>query len=212
MQTRTITPDQMRPQIARFSERKVHMNYRPDPSIPAEAFAALTPPLHLLLAHAAEGTHPDALPAVAGAKGMVVCMLDIPPGGKVPLHVHLRSRETFMCLQGRIRFRWNEHGEDETILEPFDLIDVPVGVYRDFQCAGDQPALLLAIITDEREDEPGDVVAAPEERARFAERFGAAILPKLTAATGLHFTDPPAVKESCLPVQAAPASTRALQL
>lgn len=189
--TRNITPEQMRSQIARFSERKVHMNHGVDPSIPAEAFAALNPPLHLLLAHAAPGTHPDSLPAVAGQKGMVVCVLDIPPGGKVPLHAHLRSRETFMCLKGRIRFRWNDHGQDETFLEPFDLIDVPVGVYRDFQCAGAEPALLLATITDEREDEPGDVVVAPEERARFAERFGAAILPKLTAATGLHFTDPP---------------------
>ena len=192
MKTRTIPADQMRAQIARFSERKVHTNHRADPSIPAEAFAALNPPLHLLLAHAVAGTHPDGLPAVVGAKGMVVCLLDIPPGGKVPLHAHLRSRETFMCLQGRIRFRWNEQGQDETFLDPFDLIDVPIGVYRDFQNAGDQQALLLAIITDEREDEPGDVVVAPEERVHFADRFGAAILPKLTAATGLHFTDPPA--------------------
>ena len=57
--TRNITPEQMRSQIARFSERKVHMNHGVDPSIPAEAFAALNPPLHLLLAHAAPGSARD---------------------------------------------------------------------------------------------------------------------------------------------------------
>jgi uncharacterized RmlC-like cupin family protein len=191
MKTLKITPDQMRSRIARWSKRKVHMNHTVETSIPAEAFDAVNPPLYLLLAHAAEDAHEDSRPAITGEKGMLVAILDIPPGKKAPLHVHRRSREAFLCLKGRVKLRWNEHGADETILEPLDMIDVPVGVYRDFQCVGDEPALLLAMIRDEREDEPGDVVIAAEERARFAERFGDAILEKLTASTGLHFTDPP---------------------
>lgn len=192
VQTIHVSPEAMQARIARWSERRVHRNYRSDDSIPAEAFAAVNPPLHLLLASAAADTHPDSRPAVVGGKGLLVAVLELGPGQKAPLHVHLRSREIFVCLRGRVRFRWNEHGADETILEPFDLIDVPLGVYRDFQCDGSEPALLFAIITDEREDEPGDVVIASEERERFAARFGPAILPRLTAATGLYFTDPPA--------------------
>lgn len=195
MKTRTVSQEEMRSRIARWSERRVSKNHKADPSIPAEAFEELAIPLHVLLAHAPEGSDPDSLPPVVGAKGMFMAILEIQPGRKGPMHVHLRSREIFICLKGRVKFLWNEAADEEAILEPFDLIDVPLGVYRDFQGMGDEPALLLAIIMDEREDEPGDVVIAPEVRARFAARFGEEILPKLTAATGLHFTDPPALTE-----------------
>jgi mannose-6-phosphate isomerase-like protein (cupin superfamily) len=122
---------------------------------------------------------------------MTVAIVSCLPGDKVPLHVHHRSREVFLCLKGRFALRWNEGTTDETTLEPFDMIDVPVGVYRQFENVGQEPGLLLAIITDEQEDEPGDVAIAPEERSRFAERFGPAILERLTATTGMLFTDPP---------------------
>jgi uncharacterized RmlC-like cupin family protein len=146
--------------------------------------------MYFLLSHAAEYGDEGSRPAIAGAKGLNVYMLDIPPGGRVPLHVHLRSHEAFLCLKGRVKFRWNDHGEDEAILEPLDMIDVPVGLYRNFQCVGEERALLLCIISDEREDEPGDVVIAPEESARLVERHGHAVLERLTAATGVRFTHP----------------------
>ncbi|WP_437508518.1 cupin domain-containing protein [Sorangium sp. So ce1099] len=173
----------MRSRIARFKELRVHTNHATDASIPQEAFDAVNPPLYLLMAHAGD-------PAIAGPKGMSVAIVSCRPGDKVPLHVHQRSREVFLCLKGRFALRWNEGASEETTLEPFDLIDVPVGVYRQFENVGDEPGLLLAIITDDREDEPGDVAIAPEERARFAERFGPEILEKLTATTGLLFNDP----------------------
>lgn len=192
MKTPRITPEQMRSRIARFSERRVHPNHLADADIPQAALDLINPPLYLLLAHAAEGVPEDARPAIAGAKGMSVSLADCPPGGKVPLHIHVRSREVFMCLKGAFKIRWNERGEDETTLAPLDMIDVPIGVYREFQNVSDEPGLLLVIITDEREDEPGDIVIAPEERSRFAERFGEATLEKLTASTGFIFNDPAA--------------------
>ncbi|WP_437590515.1 cupin domain-containing protein [Sorangium sp. So ce1000] len=181
----------MRSRIARFGELRVHMNHTVDTSIPQEAFDAVNPPMYLLMAHAAEDTRDGAAPAIAGPKGMSIGIVSCLPGDKVLLHVHRRSREVFLCLKGRFALRWNKGATDETTLNPFDMIDVPVGVYRQFENVGQEPGLLLAIITDEREDEPGDIVIAPEERARFAARFGPAILEKLTAATGLLFTDPP---------------------
>lgn len=191
MKTLRITPEQMRSRIARFGELRAHMNHTVDASIPQEAFDAVNPPMYLLMAHAAEGVAEGMEPAIAGPKGMTVGIVSCRPGDKVLLHVHHRSREVFLCLKGRFALRWNEGATDETTLEPFDMIDVPVGVYRQFENVGQEPGLLLAIITDEHEDEPGDIAIAPEDRARFAERFGPAILEKLTAATGLLFTDPP---------------------
>lgn len=191
MKTLRITPEQMRSRIARFGELRAHMNHTVDASIPQEAFDAVNPPMYLLMAHAAEGVAEGMEPAIAGPKGMSVGIVSCRPGDKVLLHVHHRSREVFLCLTGRFALRWNEGATDETTLEPFDMIDVPVGVYRQFENVGQEPGLLLAIITDEHEDEPGDIAIAPEDRARFAERFGPAILEKLTAATGLLFTDPP---------------------
>lgn len=192
MNTKEVTAEQLQSRVFRYADRRVHRNHSGDPSIPAEAFALLNPPLYLLLAHAPAEVPAPSRPAIAGAKGLSVALIELSPGQKAPLHVHLRSREAFVCLRGRVRFRVNEHAAEEVILAPFDMIDVPVGTYRDFQCADDEPALLLGIITDEREDDDGDIVIAPEERARFSARFGAEILDKLTAATGMHFTDPSA--------------------
>lgn len=189
-QTVVVSPEQMRSRIFRFGERREHVNHSGDSGLPPEVFALLNPPLYLLMASAPADTPAGSRPAIVGAKGLQVAILELTPGRKAPLHAHLRSHEAFVCLRGRARFRWGERGEDEAILEPFDMIDFPVGVYRDFQCAGDDPALILGIITDDREDAPGDIFIAPEERARFAARFGEDILGPLTAATGLYFTDP----------------------
>jgi mannose-6-phosphate isomerase-like protein (cupin superfamily) len=191
MNTLEPSAEQLREHVFRWAERREHRNHSGDPSIPAEAFAMVNPPLYLLLAHATAEVPAPCRPALVGAKGLSVALLEMSPGQKAPLHVHLRSREAFVCLRGRVKFRLGEHATEEVILAPFDMFDVPVGIYRDFQCADDEPALLLGIITDEREGDDGDIVIAPAERARFVARFGCAILDKLSAATGMHFTDPP---------------------
>lgn len=188
--TLNITPEEMSSRIFRFGDRRPHMNHAPDASIPGEVFEALNPPIYLLLAHAAADCHEKSRPAIADAKGLAVGILEIPPGQKVALHVHFRSREAFLCLRGRVKFCWNDGGAEETVLEPFDMISVPLRVYRGFQCVGDEPALLLAIVTDEDEGTLGDIFVGHDDRERFAERFGRGVLEKLTAATGFHFTDP----------------------
>lgn len=191
MKTIEVSAEQLRARVFRYAERRIHRNHSGDSSIPAEAYAMAGPPLVLLLAHATAEVPAPSRPALVGAKGLSVALVELSPGRKAPLHVHLRSHEAFVCLRGRVKFRVNERAAEEVILAPFDMIDVPVGAYREFQCADDEPALLLGIITDDREDEDGDIVIAPEERARFTAQFGPAILDELTAATGMHFTDPP---------------------
>ncbi len=172
MKTLRITPEQMRSRIARFGELRAHMNHTVDASIPQEAFDAVNPPMYLLMAHAAEGVAEGMEPAIAGPKGMTVGIVSCRPGDKVLLHVHHRSREVFLCLKAASRCDGTRAPRTRRRSSPFDMIDVPVGVYRQFENVGQEPGLLLAIITDEHEDEPGDIAIAPEDRARFAERQG----------------------------------------
>lgn len=185
-QTLTMTPEQMNARIFRFRDRRVHMNYTEDRSIPQAAYDAVNPPFSLLLAPVAAGTPESSRPAIAGASGLSVAIFELQPGQKVPLHVHFRSHEAYVCLKGRVKFRWSDHGEHQAILEPFDMIDFPLGLYRDFQCADDEVALILGIVTDPQDDYPGDIVVAPHERAEFVERFGPEVVQRLSASTGLN--------------------------
>jgi mannose-6-phosphate isomerase-like protein (cupin superfamily) len=190
--TRTIqlTPEQMKAQIFRYSERRPHTNLTGDTDIPAAVYDALNPRLYFLLAHS-QGDEPAASrPAITGARGLAVAILELRPGERIPHHVHLRSRESYVCLEGRVLVRWNDHGEHEALLDPYDMIDVPPGVYRSFFCVGDVTVRLLGLVADEREGEPDDVYIAPAERALAVERFGDEVVDRLSASTGLLFADP----------------------
>jgi mannose-6-phosphate isomerase-like protein (cupin superfamily) len=185
-----LTPEQMNAQIFRYSERRPHTNLTGDTDIPAEVYDALNPRLFFMLAHA-QGDEPDASrPAVTGARGLSVAIIELRPGERIPHHVHLRSRETYVCLEGRALVRWNDHGEHEAHLDPYDMIDVPPGVYRSFFCDGDVTVKLLGIVADDREGEPDDVYIAAAERARATGRFGDEVVDRLSASTGLLFADP----------------------
>lgn len=80
------------------------------------------------------------------------------PGKGAALHSHL-TQEVFMPLSGRWAICWGPHGEREVILEQYDTISVPVHVMRGFRNAGDETALLLAIVGGH---DPGKV-GWPEE-------------------------------------------------
>jgi mannose-6-phosphate isomerase-like protein (cupin superfamily) len=107
------------------------------------------------------------------------------PGYRGPLHVHLRSTETFMCLKGRFEIRWNDEGEDRTFLEPFDTITIPPGLYRGFSNAANETSLLLVIATGESDDDA--LIISRGETERLTQRFGAGVVEKLEAFTGFQF-------------------------
>ncbi len=97
------------------------------------------------------------------------------------LHAHFFTVEHFFCLSGRFRIRWGDEGENETFLEPFDLIAVPPGVCRDFTNVSDQTAHLLVLITGRKEEDYNDIGFAPAESARFRQQFGDQVAGKLEA-------------------------------
>lgn len=83
------------------------------------------------------------LPAQGFNLGMIICE----PGNGAAMHAH-RTEEVFMPLIGNWAVRWmTGEGDKEILLEPFDSIHVPTGVYRGFRYVGkEERGALLTII------------------------------------------------------------------
>jgi mannose-6-phosphate isomerase-like protein (cupin superfamily) len=101
------------------------------------------------------------LPAIGFNLGMIQC----DPGNGASLHSHT-TEEVFMPLVGPWAVTWlNEAGEQEIILQPFDCIHVPVGVYRGFRYVGEGRGTLLTLIGG---PDAGKVAWEPSVLARAA--------------------------------------------
>ena len=73
-----------------------------------------------------------------------------------------------MPLSGRWAIFWGPKGGREVILEQYDVISVPTRVMRGFRNAGEQTALLLAVVGGH---DPGKV-GWPEEMKEKARATG----------------------------------------
>jgi mannose-6-phosphate isomerase-like protein (cupin superfamily) len=88
-----------------------------------------------------------------------------PPGCLNSQHFH-ETAEVFFVHSGRWAFRTGEAADEgEVIIEPGDLISIPVRVFRGFENVGEETGFLYAVLGG---DDPGRVTWAPDvlERAR----------------------------------------------
>ena len=74
-----------------------------------------------------------------------LAMIRAEAGKGAALHSHL-TQEVFMPLTGRWSIHWGPRGEKEVILEPYDVISVPVHVMRGFRNVSDHSAMMLAVV------------------------------------------------------------------
>ena len=84
----------------------------------------------------------------AGAHGFAVTYVrNTPKGHGAALHRH-PTEEVFIALKGPWEVYWLEgDGERVVTLQPGDIVNVPVGIYRGFRNAGDDPeATLIAVV------------------------------------------------------------------
>jgi mannose-6-phosphate isomerase-like protein (cupin superfamily) len=109
---------------------------------------------------------PDVRPCIP-AQDFHLSVIRADPGKGAALHSHL-TQEVFMPLTGRWAIYWGPKGERELVLEPYDVISVPVGIMRGFRNAGDENALLLAIVGGH---DPGKV-GWPESMKAMARAAG----------------------------------------
>jgi mannose-6-phosphate isomerase-like protein (cupin superfamily) len=109
---------------------------------------------------------PDVRPAIP-AQDFHLAIVRCEPGKGAALPSHL-TQEVFMPLTGRWAVMWGPRGDHELILEPYDVISLPVHVMRGFRNAGNETALLLALVGG---NDPGKV-GWPEEMKRMAREVG----------------------------------------
>jgi mannose-6-phosphate isomerase-like protein (cupin superfamily) len=109
---------------------------------------------------------PDAKPPIP-AQDFHLAIVRCEPGKGAALHSHL-TQEVFMPLTGRWAIFWGPQGEREVILEPYDVISVPVHVMRGFRNAGTETGLLLALVGGH---DPGKV-GWPESMKQMARAAG----------------------------------------
>ena len=100
------------------------------------------------------------------AQDFHLAMIRSAPGKGAALHSHL-TQEVFMPLTGRWSIYWGPLGEKEVILEPYDVISVPVHVMRGFRNVGADTAMMLAVVGGH---DPGRVgwPASMQDAARAA--------------------------------------------
>ena len=83
----------------------------------------------------------------APAHGFSVGYIRAKKGCGAALHAH-ETEEVFVPMHGQWEIYWLAGEEEESvILDVGDVINVPIGVYRGFRCACDDPnALMLSVI------------------------------------------------------------------
>ncbi|MBF0277043.1 MAG: cupin domain-containing protein [SAR324 cluster bacterium] len=139
MDTVTISKEKMEERLARFKTLK--------PS--KQAFVDTRLPEHLRDIFNVIGPgvteDPELKPAISDPQGFNITYVGAEPGKGAALHSH-PTVEVFIPMSGRWSVYWGDDGENEFILEPFDVISVPVGVMRGFRNVGEEPGYLMAIL------------------------------------------------------------------
>jgi quercetin dioxygenase-like cupin family protein len=84
---------------------------------------------------------------IRGAAGMTMTLAVCPPGQGPGLHLHVKTYETITVLKGRFEVRWNADGSGSAVLDRFDTVSFPPGVYRAFRNVGSEEGILQVVIT-----------------------------------------------------------------
>lgn len=97
-------------------------------------------------------------PAITDVSHFNVTYVRSEPEKGAALHSHT-TVEVFIPLSGRWAIFWGDKGEEEIILDAWDVISVPPGIMRGFRNAGKQESCLMAILGG---TDAGYVAWAPE--------------------------------------------------
>jgi mannose-6-phosphate isomerase-like protein (cupin superfamily) len=155
-----FTYDEMMKHVARFKEQKSTAKSFIDTRIPGHERDIFS------IIGAGVLEDPDLNTSIP-AQDFHLSIIKAEPGKGASLHSHL-TQEVFMPLTGRWAVYWGPNGDKEVILEPYDVISVPIHVMRGFRNAGEQAALLIAIVG---EHDPGKV-GWPEAMKQMARSAG----------------------------------------
>ena len=144
MDTNNVSVEQMEGYVARFSELRGSGEAYIDSRLPGHQRMKI----NLVGMGVVEATDkPELQPNIPlPAHGFNLGMIRAETGNGAALHAH-QTEEVFMPLIGAWAIIWmTDEGEKEIVLEPFDSISVPIGVYRGFRYVGEGTGTLLTLI------------------------------------------------------------------
>ena len=100
----------------------------------------------------------------AGAKGLSMLKVVIPPGGSAEPHVHKRFETTIYLIQGRVETRYGEGLKKSVVNEAGDFIFIPPDVpHQPVNLSTTEPAIAIVARNDPEEQE--HVVLYPQKEA-----------------------------------------------
>ena len=90
----------------------------------------------------------------AGAKGLSMNLVVIPPGGSPKAHYHKNFETAIYLLKGRVETRFGENLQESKMNEEGDFIFIPPGVpHKPVNLSKTEPALAIVSRNDPNEHE-----------------------------------------------------------
>ncbi|SAL85057.1 Cupin domain protein [Caballeronia choica] len=92
--------------------------------------------------------------ATAGAKGLSMHLVVVPPGGHAEPHVHRGYETGIYVLEGRVETRYGPGLRESVINEAGDFLFIPPGVpHQPFNLSATEPAKAIVARNDSNEQE-----------------------------------------------------------
>ena len=190
MKSKSLTPDEMDFRVARFEKLETYQRQNFEThNIPPGAVEKV----------AARRVYPVMVPPdyqgrsagapVKGPRGLIVSIAECEPGNGPGLHRHLNTVENFLCLSGRFEIAWGDQGEHTLVLEPLDLVSVPVGENRSFRNISNELGRLLVMIVPETDEQVDPVLFAPSLAKEIENDYGKSAVEGLQK-IGFKFEEP----------------------
>ena len=190
MRSKSLTPEEMDFRVARFEKLETYQRQNFEThNIPPGAvekvaarrvYPVMAPPDY-------QGRSAGA--PVKGPRGLIVSIAECEPGNGPGLHRHLNTVENFLCLSGRFEIAWGDQGEHTLVLEPLDLVSVPVGENRSFRNISNELGRLLVMIVPQTDEQVDPVLFAPSLAKEIEGDYGKSAVEGLQK-IGFKFEEP----------------------
>ena len=190
MRSKSLTPEEMDFRVARFEKLETYQRQNFEThNIPPGAvekvaarrvYPVMAPPDY-------QGRSAGA--PVKGPRGLIVSIAECEPGNGPGLHRHLNTVENFLCLSGRFEIAWGDQGEHTLVLEPLDLVSVPVGENRSFRNISNELGRLLVMIVPQTDEQVDPVLFAPSLAKEIESDYGKSAVEGLQK-IGFKFEEP----------------------
>jgi len=171
--TKTLTSEAMETRVARFKKLQTYQRQNFEAhGIPPGAVEKVTARRVYPVMAPADYQGRSAGAPVKGPRGLVVSIAECEPGNGPGLHRHLNTVENFLCLSGRFEIAWGDHGEYTLVLDPLDMISVPLGENRSFRNVSNEVGRLLVMIVPVTDEQVDPISNAPSVAKEIQDEYG----------------------------------------